>query len=62
MTLVLSPRAEELLRDAEDAVVLGRQAEEKVLQEIRWELENKEICRAEFDLVLSALQDSPPEK
>lgn len=60
MTIVLSPRAEELMQDAEDAVVLGQEAEERLAHIVAEECKAREISEDERDEILSILNHELP--
>lgn len=51
----LSPFAEELVMETEDAVVLGKEAEEREKAAIEIEFQCGEISKAERDYLLSIL-------
>jgi hypothetical protein len=60
MTLILSPFAQEVEKDVEDAILLGKEAREKAIETVYAWHSCEEISHEERDHFLAALRNGPP--
>ena len=60
MTILLSPFAQEIEKDVEDAIVLGKEARERQIEIVSGYHACEDLSREERDHFLTALRNGPP--